>query len=354
MIEIDGSEGEGGGQVLRTSLALSVITRTPFKLLNIRAGREQPGLKKQHLACVHAAAQISAARVIGDRLGSSELTFEPVSIKSGDFEFDIGSAGSTCLLFQTILYPLLFARGASTVRVRGGTHNPWAPPYHFLLRTLLPQLTKMNVAASLQLMQYGFYPGGGGVIFSRISSWTKQKQLELLKLGSEIDWSAEAVSAGLPDHVGDRELEVCSQRFPVPREFTEVHYTSEYRKAECRTVRSGNYRVQASGKGNAVMLYASTDDTTETFTAIGRVGLPAERVAQIACDEADRWLRANVPVGEHLADQLLLPVALGAGGRFRTMKPTQHTLTNIATIGRFIDTPITVTEQDGAWLVSVG
>lgn len=335
MIEIDGSEGEGGGQVLRTSLALSIITRTPFRLVNIRAGREQPGLKKQHLACVHAAAQISAARVTGDTLGSSTLTFEPDGVWPGSYHVDIDGAGSTTLVLQTVLYPLLCADGESQVRISGGTHNAWAPPMDFLRASLMPLLARMGASVDSRILAHGFYPRGGGKIWARILPWEKRIPIDLNDRGNP-KLRARVLHSRLPQHVADRELEVIREALKLPNE------------ACC------DYEVESIGPGNSVHIFAEGEHVTETVSSFGKRGIPAERVAMQAVKAMQAYLSADVPVGEHLADQLLLPMALGAGGRFRTVRPSQHTLTNIATIGRFIDTPISVAEDNGTWLVSVG
>lgn len=354
MIEIDGSHGEGGGQVLRTSLALSIVTGKPFRLFNIRAGRPNAGLQNQHLACVQAAQQVSRASVSGCKRRSRELAFRPEHAVSGAFEFDIKTAGSTGLLLQTILYPLLMADNASSLRIRGGTHNPWAPSFHFLQHTLLPLLGDMGVRCALELVQYGFYPTGGGVIRAEIEPWKERRALQILERDTRVTWGAETVSAGLPDHVGERELHVFRQRFAMSEFFSQSwHRDSTGRRVVATELHAGNQRVTASGKGNAAMLYARTKSHVETFTGIGKAGKPAEEVASEVCEEAESWLEAGVPVGEHLADQLLLPMALGAGGRFRTLEPSGHTRTNIETIRQFLDVRISCEQSGDAWTISV-
>src|SRR2546428_9297761 len=160
MITIDGSFGEGGGQILRTALSLSLATGTPFRIENIRAGRKKAGLLRQHLTAVLAAAEIGAAEIEGATLGSTMLTFTPKSVRAGEYRFAVGTAGSGTLVFQTILPALLRASAATRVTIEGGTHNSAAPPFDFLDRTFLPLIRKMGATVSLKLERYGFYPAG--------------------------------------------------------------------------------------------------------------------------------------------------------------------------------------------------
>ncbi len=335
MIEIDGSQGEGGGQVLRTSLALSIVTGKPFRLYNIRAGRSSPGLKKQHLTCVQAAAEISAARITGASLGSSEVTFEPDKAWAGNYYFRIETAGSAGLVLQTVLPPLLFADGPSSVRVTGGTHNAWAPPFDFLVRAFMPMLARMGARVSLDLEVFGFYPVGGGLTHAQINPWQHREPLDLVERQPPI-WWANAVLSRIPDHVGVRELQIARERFNIPRDRAVLRH------------------VDSPGPGNALTVFADCGDYMEVFTGFGKRGKRAEKVADEACDEAAAWEAAGVPVGPHLADQLLLPMALGAGGRFLTTEPTAHTTTNIEVIRMFLPNNVNIEKQDRGWMVTVG
>lgn len=334
VIEIDGSQGEGGGQVLRTSLALSVVTGKAFRLFNIRAGRKKPGLKKQHLAGVRAAKQISNAEVTGAELNSMELTFEPEGIYPGQYRFSVGSAGSAALVFQTVLPPLLHADEPSFVMIEGGTHAAWAPPYDFLQHTFIPQLERMGVSASLALERFGFYPAGGGLLHSRIHPWVERRPYKMMELLST-SISATAYSCGLPGHVAERQLRRVKTAFVLDDDLLDA------------------VKADSPGPGNALCLYSHSREVTEVATAFGKKGKKAELVAKEAVKEMLRYLDARVPVGRHLADQLILPMALGKGGRFRTMEPSGHTRTNIATVQRFLDVEITAEEADGAWDIRV-
>jgi RNA 3'-terminal phosphate cyclase (ATP) len=342
MIEIDGSEGEGGGQVLRTSLALSVVTGQPFRLFNIRAKRSNPGLQRQHLTCVQAARDISGAETTGAAIGSRDLTFTPGPVRAGRYRFAVGTAGSASLVLQTVLPPLLHADAASDLTLEGGTHNAWAPPFDFLARAFVPLLRFMGAPLSVGLERYGFYPKGGGVLNARIGPWHDKRLLSLQTRPESPEWWVNATLCALPDHIGVREIRVARDRFDIPRK------------------RSVLNRIEALGEGNVVAMFADCSaaadirpEYMEVFTGFGKRGVRAEKVAKSACDEAERWLNAGVPVGEHLADQLLIPMALGAGGRFRTVEPSGHTRTNIETIRRFLDVAIEVEEADGAWEIRV-
>lgn len=317
MIEIDGSEGEGGGQILRSSLSLAICTQQSFRILNIRANRDQPGLRRQHLTAVNAAAEICRAEVQGAGLGSRELTFRPGALRAGDYSFDIGTAGSCTLVLQTVLPPLLTAREASRVRVTGGTHNRGSPPYDFLQRAFLPLLSRMGVTVDLDLLRHGFYPRGGGEIRARVqpAHWTP---FELSTRGALRRTFAEAYVAGLPAQIAQRELSTIGKRLGWHAEHLHL-----------RALPSD------MGPGNVVTLTVEHENVTEVFTGFGEKSLRAEEVAMVPAIEARTYLAAAAPVGEHLADQLLLPLALGAGGTYRATTASEHLRSNARVIERF-------------------
>ena len=328
MITIDGSFGEGGGQVLRSSLALSIITGRPVRFHKIRAGRPRPGLARQHLTAVRAAAAISGARISGDEIGSTELSFEPTGLFPGLHRFSVGTAGSTTLVLQTVLWPLLLADGDSEVSVEGGTHNDKAPPFDAMDRSLLPILRSMGVDVSLELDQAGFQPAGGGRIVASVSGRTKWRPLELHHRGAIEQRQATALVANLPIHVARRELEHVQARLGwSPRE-------------------SRSERVLADGPGNVVLLEARGAASTMVISAVGARGVRAEEVAERACKELEAFLDADVPVDEHTADQLLIPMALAGGGSFTTSAPSLHTRTNATIIERFLPVRIVIEAVD--------
>ena len=321
-IAIDGSEGEGGGQVLRTALALSLVTGRRFRIDHIRSGRAKPGLLRQHLTAVVAAAEISAARVSGAELGSRTLTFEPATTTGGEYKWAVGTAGSATLVFQTVLPALLLARERSRLVFEGGTHNPLAPPYDFVATTFLPVLRRMGAAVEAKLDTCGFYPAGGGRFTIDVTPCTALEPLTLLERGPA-RVSVRALVASLPANIGKRELGVVRERLGLDRSHGRVE------------------NVESSvGPGNVLMIAVESATVTEVITAFGQKGVSAETVASDACDEAEAYLRADVPVGSHLADQLLIPMALARGGTFRTVTPTSHTVTNASVIARFLDVSI--------------
>ncbi|UCF69653.1 MAG: RNA 3'-terminal phosphate cyclase [Acidobacteriota bacterium] len=318
MVTVDGARGEGGGQVLRTSLTLSLSTGQPLRIVRIRARRRRPGLMRQHLTAVRAAAAISRAQLEGAALGATELTFEPGQVQPGEYAFDVGSAGSACLVLQTILLPLLTAGGRSRLRLEGGTHNPLAPPFDFIDKAYLPPLRRMGARVEAVLERPGFFPAGGGRIAVRIEPTARLEPIELVEAGPILGCTARAVVANLPRHIAERELSLVREQLGWPA-------------AACRIE-----TASALGAGNMLALEIAREALTEVVCAFGRRGVPAERVAAEAVAEVRRYLDANAPVGPHLADQLLLPLALAGGGAFRTCEWTDHARTNAEVIRRFL------------------
>jgi len=318
MLTIDGATGEGGGQILRTALALSMVTRTAFRIVNIRATRKRPGLMHQHLAAVNAAARICSAEVEGAALDSMELEFTPGDVTGGDYQFSIGTAGSTILLLQTVMPALLLAPQPSTLLVEGGTHNPLAPSFEFFDLAFLPQLRAMGARVKARLERPGFYPAGGGRVQVHVAPTRRLKPIQLQRRGAVRQIRATAMIAQLPEHIARRELDVIARELSLedPR---------------LQMVRA----VSAAGAGNALNLVIESQYATEVVSGVGIRGLTAERVAEDVARRARRYLDANVPVGEHLADQLLLPMTLARGGTFRTLLPSRHLSTNARVLEQF-------------------
>jgi len=329
MVTIDGSYHEGGGQILRTALTLSLATRTPFRIERIRAGRRRPGLLRQHLTAVLAAARIANAEVRGAEINSTELTFAPQEVVPGDYRFSVGSAGSTMLVLQTVLPVLMLAAGASTLALEGGTYNPAAPPYDFVERVYLPLLSRMGGRVRSELISAGFFPAGGGVVRISIDAPAEMRALELRQRGRIVRCSARGIVSNLPVRIAERELAVVEQKLGWERR----NLTAE--------------SIASRGPGNILLLEVESEHVSEIFTGFGERGVRAEVVAERAVDEAGRYLAAAVAVGEHLADQLLVPMALVKGGAFATLPLSPHSLTNIDTIGRFLPVKIQV-RDDGS------
>jgi RNA 3'-terminal phosphate cyclase (ATP) len=328
MIEIDGSDGEGGGQIIRSALALSIITAQPFRAVRVRAGRAKPGLRKQHLTALRAAATISSAEVTGDHEGSTEITFRPRGLHPGAWRFDIGSAGSTTLLFQALMPALLAADEPSSLTLVGGTHNPMAPPFDFLEAAFLPLVRAIGHDVRLELVRPGFYPAGGGELRATIVPAKETRPLVLKERGDIRAIRAVAQVARLPLSIAEREIAVLGEKLSL----SPAQLCAE--ELDPRT-----------GPGNCLHVRIESESVTEVFSGIGERGVRAETVAERAAKEARAYLAAGVPVGEHLADQLLLPLALARGGTYRTSEPTMHTHTQIRTMQKFIEAPIAIHEE---------
>jgi RNA 3'-terminal phosphate cyclase (ATP) len=343
MIDIDGSFGEGGGQILRTSLALSMVTGQAFRIRNIRAARRKPGLRRQHLAAVNAAAEIAQAKVEGVSLGSRELMFRAESVAAGEYHFAIGTSGSATLVLQTILPALIVAEKSSTLILEGGTHNPHAPPFDFLQNTFLPIINRMGPTVTATLEWPGFYPAGGGRFTVGVKPAPRLSPIQLLERGEIQRFSATAIVAGLPRHIAERELNVVRER---------LGWTDKALRLE----------TLPDGPGNVLMLEIKCERITETFTGFGERGVPAEKVAEGAVRVAKAYLDAGVPVGKFLADQLILPFAIAASrfnressrSSFKTLPLSLHAMTNIEVVKKFLDVDVRVTpESDRACIVEI-
>ncbi len=336
-ILIDGSEGEGGGQILRTALSLSMVTGQPFRMEKIRAGRPKPGLKRQHLTSVEAAAAVSRAVVEGAFLESTSVEFLPGKVIPGTYSFDVGSAGSTTLVLQTVLPPLLTSDGISRLTVTGGTHNPAAPPYDFLLKTFGPQLERFGPKLEWQLERPGFFPAGGGRFSVTIHPVPQLAPVEWMARSPVRRRTARALISRTPESIARRQLVVVRQRLA-------------WEPDECLV----EPVPTARGPGQALLLEVQTDEIITVFSGFPDRGRTPEEVANEAIDSAERWMQTGVVVDEHLADQLLIPMTLAGGGRFRTTEPSSHTRTNASIIGRFIDIDIRFDQESSTtWLVTV-
>lgn len=319
MLTIDGSMGEGGGQILRSSLALSLLTETAIRITGIRAGRARPGLMRQHLLALRAATDIGNAEVSAADVGTTELTFRPRKIRGGDYTFALGGAGSTTLVFQTILLPLLLGTSTpSRLSFEGGTHNPMAPPFEFLKLTFLPILRKMGAEVNVDITHYGFYPQGGGAFTAAVTPGSLSR-LDLLERGETLATRGVALISQIAPSVTLRELDALSGLLRWDRNDCRPHMIEEPR-----------------GPGNALQAIVESEHVTEVFTGFGERGVRAEAVAQGVAQETARYLRTDVPVSEHLADQLLLPMALGKGGTFRTLGLSLHTKTQMELLKLFL------------------
>lgn len=339
MITIDGSMGEGGGQIVRTALSLSMLTGETLRLRNIRANRPKSGLMRQHLTAVKAAAEISGAAVEGDIIGSTELLFKPCGIRHGEHSFSIGSAGSATLIAQTLLPVLLLCEGESTLIFEGGTHNSMAPPFDFLERSFIPVLKKMGASVSIRLDRHGFYPAGGGKIRLDIRGGTL-RSIRIPPRRGEVAVSAICLAANLPDAILEREAVALRRELALADNLVQKR------------------RVESWGPGNIVMIDVMSGESENTrtnavFTAFGEKGVTAEQVAASAVREVRSYLATDVAVEHHLTDQLLLPMALAGGGEFAAMEPSLHATTNIAVIQQFLPIKISCSQSDGHCVIAL-
>jgi RNA 3'-terminal phosphate cyclase (ATP) len=333
---VDGAKGEGGGQTLRTALSLSLVTGRPFVIDDVRGGREDPGLAQHHVVTIEAAAAVGGARVEGATVGSSRVSFEPTKLTPGNYAFSIGSAGSATLLLQTLVPALLTASGPSLVEVEGGTHVPFAPTFDFLAATYAPILSRMGPTVDVGIERRGFVPKGGGRIFARVEPAPIQR-FDMTKPVEVTGRRARSIIEQLRRDIAERELAVVGRRLGLMSGELVIEQIST-----------------APSPGNYLVVELESRDITEVISSIGERGVRSEEVAARAAEEARRYLDRAAPIGEYLADQLLLPLALGPGGAFLSGPPTPHTITNADLIEQFLDVEISfVDADDGCALITV-
>lgn len=336
MITIDGSKGEGGGQILRSALTLSAMTGQPFRIEKIRAKRPKPGLMRQHLTCVEAAAAICGGQAQGAEIGSTELSFTPGELRSGDFEFSVGTAGSTGLVFQTVFPALLACEEISNLTLKGGTHNPASPSFEAITESYLPAIATGDIRVDAEIISRGFYPAGGGEWRATVHPSERTQPIELIDRGELAAISAEAMVSNLPDDIAKRELAVLQRRLALSD--SDLHL---------RTHRT-------PGPGNFALVRMRFEKTQEVFVGFGQTGVSAEKVGERLAETVKRFLKSDAAVGHFLADQLLIPMALGAGGKFTMLRPSRHFETNVEIIKRFLDINIDYAADDnGVWIVEV-
>lgn len=322
MIEIDGSYGEGGGQILRTALSLSCLLGHPIRLFGIRNRRNPPGLRPQHLMAVNAAREIGRADVKGAVLGSRELLFTPYGIAGGAYRFDVGTAGSTSLVLQTVIPPLLFARENSTVELIGGTHVRFSPSYHYIHHVFFPVLRMLGCDLRIKMDTAGFYPRGGGVVRAEIRPIGELRYLDSQRRGEFELVTGSSVVANLPDHIAVRQMEAAREKIES------LGYEVE--------IETG--RLPSPGRGSSIFLIPVVSPSLAGFEGLGAPGKPAERVGSEAAGKLLEWLDSGMALDRYLADQLVIYLALGKKtSTFTTMAITHHLLTNLWVTSRFLD-----------------
>jgi RNA 3'-phosphate cyclase len=327
MIDIDGTQGEGGGQILRTSLAMSVLTGQPLRIRRIRGRRPKPGLMPQHLQAVHAAAAISQARVQGAKLGSTALTFEPRSLNAGNYSFDIGTAGAVTLVLQTVTIPLSFAPAASRVTVIGGTNVPWSPSFHYLAEHWLHYLRCCGYHIQAALERPGFYPKGGGRVSVELEPATGLRPLSLVERGRLQCVHGLSMVANLDVSIAERQRHQAMQRLTPYGANIDIELA----------------QVHAYSPGTMLLLIAEFENTQCCYSALGARGKPAERVADEAVDALEAFFETDAAIDEHLADQLIVPLAAVDGrSEVRPARITQHLVTNADVVRLFLPVDIVI------------
>jgi RNA 3'-terminal phosphate cyclase (ATP) len=329
MVEMDGSFGEGGGQILRTSLALSCLFEQPFRISNIRKGRKRPGLMPQHLTCVRAAAEISGAEISGYSVGSPELTFKPRKIRSGDYSFDIGTAGSTSLVLQTLLPPLLLVPETSTLTISGGTHVPFSPTFNYISEVFLPTLGRLGIDVKAHIDSYGFYPRGGGKVRFVISPCRGIESVNLARRGQLTGIEGVSAVGNLPISIAIRQKEALISHL---QEFETDIKTST---------------VNTPGRGTFIFLKARYGDSLAGFSALGERGKRAEQVGEEAVREFFDYHSSGMTLDHHMADQIVLYLALADGeSNFSTARITEHLKTNLHVIKSFMNIDYRITSHN--------
>ena len=325
VLTIDGSQGEGGGQILRTSLALAAVTGQAFRICSIRAGRTKPGLAAQHLTCVRAVAEICAADVGGDELGSQDLEFFPNTIRGGKYLFDIAaesaSAGATGLVFQSVLPALLFADAPSEITIRGGTHVQWAPHFHYLDLVFRPAARHLGARFELELARAGWYPRGEGQLVAKVSPAPHLTALDWTERPRKVPLTSRALLSDLPAHIAERENASAQARL---RGFG----------YEARLVAE---ELASVGKGTLCFLHTAGDCWAGGATSFGELKKRAEVVGDQTGKDMLRYLRTRAAVDRHLADQLALYCALARGrSSYTTSEITLHLTTVLKVIRTFL------------------
>ncbi len=329
MIELDGGQGEGGGQILRTSLALALITGKGFHLRHVRAGRKAPGLQPQHLMSVRAAAQIGQAEVKGASRGSTDLVFTPGRVVPGQYHFAIGTAGATGLVLHTIYLPLALAGGPSDVTIEGGTHVRASPCFHFLETTWKSYLAFVGLSIHLRMIRPGFYPRGGGLLQARIEPCSL-RGFHFSRAEPVTRVTGFSAVAGLPEHIARRQAGRAARR--LGQRGLDVDITEE---------------TWTGGPGSVLALVLPTTPAPTLFFGLGERGKPAERVADEAVGQALAFLETG-GVDEYSGDQLLLPLAVASGSsQYPVARVTSHLLTNAGVIRHFVERTLEVEGAEG-------
>jgi RNA 3'-terminal phosphate cyclase (ATP) len=336
-LEIDGSHGEGGGQILRTALALAAILQRPVEIHNVRGGRKKPGLRPQHLMAAKGMALITRAKVEGAEPGSKRLNFEPRQVVPGSYSLDVGTAGSTSLVLQTMIPALLFAERASRVVITGGTHASWSPCFHYLKEVFAPALLQMGAALRLEMERWGWYPKGGGKVIASISPVPELSGVDLTWHGKLQDTYVLSAVSNLSMSIAERQRDQVLKRLEGGGQ-----------GGGGKELRIELLKGPSPGAGTVVFVRATFENAVAGFTSLGKRGKPAEKVADDACSDFFGFMASGAAVDDHLADQLILYMALAKGGSsLITGRITKHLVTNMWVIEQFLPVRFEVDEETG-------
>jgi RNA 3'-phosphate cyclase len=318
LIEIDGSLGEGGGQILRTSIAFSALTEKDVRISNIRAKRRNPGLNYQHMASIKAVAQLCGAEVLGLSLGSKEITFKPRKPKAGKIKLAIGTAGSISLVLQSLMIACSECESKVILEITGGTNVSWSPPIDYLSHVTLPILSRFGYNGKVEVLKRGFYPKGGGKVQAIIEPHSLSK-IELLERGKLNSIEGVSVSANLPISVSKRMTKSCSELL-TSKSIPKIR----------------NENVESFSPGAAIIVWAEYENTVLGADSLGKKGKPAEIVGKEAAQVLMREMDEKSCVDTHMADQIIPYLAL-AGGKVRTESLSKHAETNLLVVNEFME-----------------
>jgi RNA 3'-terminal phosphate cyclase (ATP) len=332
MKSIDGAIGEGGGQVLRTCLALSIVTGQGFNIHNIRAGRKKPGLRPQHLSAVKLAASISDANVKGAELGSTQISFSPQSAQPGKYKLDIGTAGSSLLVMQTIYLPLSLLERPSSIAISGGTHVPFAPSFDFIDQHWIYFMKRMGFNIHCEMLLAGFNPRGGGIIQVNLGPVDTIKPINMDLRGDLKQIRGVSAISNLDRRIAERQRERVIHRLGSKYPLNDIRIR----------------QMPSKFKGTTIVLFCEFENSQACYFSLGALGKPAEQVADEVCDKIEYFLSTEASIDEYLADQLLLPLSFANGNStFSTAKVTSHLMTNAEVIRSFIPIDISISGRTG-------
>lgn len=338
-IRIDGSFGEGGGQILRTSVALSAITKKPVEVSNIRAKRDNPGLRPQHLTAIKAIASLCDADVENLNVGSSMIRFSPKEMQGGSMKMDVGTAGSITMILQAIIPAVSLANKRADVELIGGTDNRWSPTLDYLRYVVRPAYKILGINFDVNVLKRGYYPKGGGIVKASIEPCSKLNVLDMVS-APKIEPKMISVCSSLPKHVAERQI------------------ASALSRLQKENVKCNSYSAsleQSHSPGSSILIYSTSD--YGPFIGGDSIGERGKRAEEVGSEAADKFLDAylsNAPIDPHLADMLVLPLSLAEGrSKFVVNKASQHLSTNLYIASKIVNCSYEISKYDSNYIVTV-